>query len=81
LEDIVLTSLLAFFVFGLVGLVMLTVMFALVAALFSFAIGVAGFLLFKIAPFLLIGWLVLKLVQRAGSTHGVAATDRRWLDE
>lgn len=80
-EVTVLASLLAFFIIGFFSLIALTVVFALIGVVFSFVFGVASFLLFKVAPLLLIGWLVVKLLQRSGSPHDIAAADRKWLDE
>ena len=39
-----------------------------------------GFLLFKVAPLLLIGWVVFKLVGRSRHRAQISAADQRWLD-
>lgn len=75
-----LSTLLMLFVIGIVGLVAVSVVLALVGVVFSVAMGVAGFLLFKVAPVLLVGWLVVKLVQRATGHRTISAADQRWLD-
>lgn len=75
-----LSTLLMLFVIGIVGLVAVSVVLALVGVVFSVAMGVAGFLLFKVAPVLLVGWLALKLVQRATGRRPISAADQRWLD-
>lgn len=75
-----LTALLGLFLIGLFGLVFLGLAFAAVGVVFSVALGAAGFLLFKLAPIILIGWVILKLVQRSGSRSGLSGSDRRWLD-
>lgn len=72
--------LITLFVFGLVGMVLLSVLFAVVGTVFSVAFGVAGFLLFKVAPVLLVGWLALKLFERSRGGRRISAADRRWLD-
>lgn len=75
-----LSTLLMLFVIGIVGLVAVSVVLALVGVVFSVAMGVAGFLLFKVAPVLLVGWLALKLVQRVTGRRTISAADQRWLD-
>lgn len=75
-----LSTLLMLFVIGIVGLVAVSVVLALVGVVFSVAMGVAGFLLFKVAPVLLVGWLVVKLVQRVTGHRTISAADQRWLD-
>lgn len=74
-------SLLTFFAVGLVTLVAVGIVLSIVGAVFSIALGLAGFLLFKVAPVLLIGWLVLMLLDRwSGGGDRLSAADRRWLD-
>jgi hypothetical protein len=76
-----LASLILFFVVGLVTVIALTIVFALVGVVFSLVLGTVGFLLFKVLPILLIGWLILKLLRRSGPRRDIAAADRKWLDE
>jgi hypothetical protein len=76
-----LAALLTFFFVGLIGLVLFGIALAAVGMVFSVAFGIAGFLLFKVAPILLIGWVILKLVQRSSAPPAISASDRRWLDE
>lgn len=74
-------SLLTFLAVGLVALVAVGIVLSIVGAVFSIALGLAGFLLFKVAPILLIGWLVLTLLDRwSGGSEQLSAADRRWLD-
>jgi hypothetical protein len=40
----------------------------------------AAFLLFKVAPLMLIGWVVVKLLDRRSSSDRISAADRRWLE-
>ena len=83
-----LSALVGLMVAGIVGLVVLTVLLALVGAFFGLAFGLVGMVLaltFKILPLVLVGWLVVKLIQRAerpalGSASRIPASDRRWLD-
>jgi predicted membrane channel-forming protein YqfA (hemolysin III family) len=76
-----LAALLMFLLAAFVGVLAIGMIFAIAGIVFSIAFGVAGFLLFKVAPVLLLGWIVVKLVQR-GSRHDreISAADQRWLD-
>lgn len=65
--------------------VILMVILAFVAMVVFFALFGAAFgLLFKALPFLLIGWVVVKLIQaaegRGSSGTGLTTADRQWLD-
>jgi hypothetical protein len=75
-----LSTLLTLFVLGFVGLLVVGVVLAVIGVVFGLAVGVASFLLFKVAPILLIGWVVLKLVSRARGHRQISAADQRWLD-
>lgn len=57
-----------------IGLVMgaLGLVFGLVAGLLALTI--------KLLPILLVGWVVVKLVQRSSRPKGLSAADQRWLD-
>jgi hypothetical protein len=72
-------TLLTFFAVGLITLVVAGVVLSVVGAVFSLGLALAGFLLFKVAPILLIGWVVMKVIdkKRGGS---LSAADRRWLE-
>ncbi len=72
-------TLLTFFTVGLVTLVVAGVVLSIVASVLSLGLGLAAFLLFKVAPILLVGWVVLKVIdkRRGGS---LSAADRRWLE-
>lgn len=76
-------TLVTLFAVGLVTLLGVGIALTLVGVLFSITFGIAGFLLFKVAPILLVGWLVLKLIDRSGSGRGraLSSADRRWLDQ
>lgn len=74
-------TLLTFFAVGLVALVVLSIVLAVVGAVFSIAFGLLGFLLFKLGPILLLGWVVLKVIERARGSRGkLSAADRDWLE-
>lgn len=71
-------ALLTFFLVGLVALVVISIVLAVVGAVFSIALSLAGFLLFKVAPILLIGYLVVRFL--APKHKRLSAADRRWLE-
>jgi hypothetical protein len=72
-------TLLTFFAVGLITLVVAGVVLSVLGAVLGLTLGLAGFLLFKVAPILLVGWVVVKVVEkkRGGS---LSAEDRRWLE-
>lgn len=71
-------SLLTFLLVGLVALVALGVGLAVVGALFGIAVGIASFLLFKVAPIVLIGYVVVRLLRPRRKQ--ISAEDRKWLE-
>ncbi len=73
-----LTSLLTLFVVGLVALVVVGVALSVIGAIFGLAFGLAGFLLFKVAPVLLVGYVVVRLL--APKRKQLSEADRRWLE-
>jgi Na+/serine symporter len=80
-------ALISLLVVAVVGFVVLTVLLAIFAAIFGLAIGILGLafaLALKILPVVLVGWLVVKLLQRSDRSGGarsrLSADDRRWLD-
>ena len=73
-------SLLTFFAVGLVTLLVAGVVLSVIGAVFSITIGLAAFLLLKVAPILLVGWIVVKLIQKSSSRGELSDADRRWLE-
>lgn len=73
-------TLLTFFAVGLVALVAISILLAVVGTVFSLAFSVVSFLLFKVAPILLVGWLVLKVIDRTRRKDALSAGDREWLE-
>jgi hypothetical protein len=62
-----LSALIGLIVVGIVAFVVLTVLLAIFSVVFGLALGFVGLLLtlaFKILPVVLVGWLVVKLIQR-----------------
>jgi hypothetical protein len=79
-EDGMIGALLKLFLVGFLALVALGVVLGVVGMIFGLAIGIVGLVL-KLAPILLVGYVVLKLVERSRRPKGyVGAGDRRWLD-
>jgi hypothetical protein len=68
------STLLTLFLMGLVGLVIL----AIIGTVLGIAVGLATFLLFKVAPIVLIGYLVLRFL--APRPKQLSAEDRKWLE-
>lgn len=81
-----LSALIGLIVVGIVAFVVLTVLLAIFGAIFGLAFGFLGLLLtlaFKILPVVLVGWLVVKLIQRgerSSSRSRLSGSDRKWLD-
>jgi len=74
-------ALLTFFAVGLITLLVAGVVLSVVGAVFSITFGLAAFLLFKVAPILLVGWIVVKVIQKAGGNSGkLSDADRKWLE-
>jgi hypothetical protein len=73
-------SLLTFFAVGLVTLIVAGIALAIVGAVFSITIGLTSFLLFKVAPILLVGWIVVKVIDKSRSGRSLTDGDRQWLD-
>jgi hypothetical protein len=72
------STLLTFFIIGLVALVGITVLLALVGAIFGLAMGLVGFLLFKVAPVILVGYLLIRFL--APRSRRLSPADREWLE-
>lgn len=72
------SALLTFFVGGLIALVGLVVLLAVVGAVFGLALSLVGFLLFKVAPVLLVGYLLVRFL--APRQARLSASDREWLE-
>ena len=73
-----LTSLLTFLVVGLVALIALGVVLSLMGAVLGIVFGLGGFLLFKLAPVVLIGYLVVRFL--TPRQKRLSEADRRWLE-
>jgi len=73
-------TLLTFFAVGLLTLIVAGIVLSIVGTVFSLPFGLATFLLFKVAPILLVGWIIVKLVQKVRGKDSLSAADRKWLE-
>lgn len=73
-----LTTLLTFFVVGLVAIIALGIVLSIIGAIFGMAFGLAGFLLFKVAPIVLLGYVIVRFI--APKRTQLSEADRRWLE-
>jgi archaellum biogenesis protein FlaJ (TadC family) len=73
-----LSTLLTFVIVGLVAVVGLSIVLALVGAVFGLALGLAKFLLFTVAPLALIGYVAMRLF--APRRRRLTQADRDWLE-
>ncbi|MGH7474767.1 MAG: hypothetical protein ACRELD_00615 [Longimicrobiales bacterium] len=55
-------TLLVLFLIGLVGLVVLALLGALFGVLSHLALGLGGFLLFRLLPILALGWIIVRFL-------------------
>ena len=59
---------------------LLVVLLGVVGVVFSLTFGLATFLLFKVAPILLVGWVVVKVFEKSRGGGALSDADRRWLE-
>lgn len=71
-------SLLTLFVVGLIALVVISIVLSIIGAIFGLFFGLVGFLLFKVAPVLLLGYVIIRFL--APRRSRLSAADRRWLE-
>jgi len=69
-------SILTLLALGIAGIAVVWVVLTVVGV----AVGLASTLLFKVAPILLVGWVVLKLIERKKDRNYLSDADRRWLE-
>lgn len=72
-------SMLTFFAVGLATIVAAIVVLSVLGVVVGLVGGLASFLLFKVAPVMLVGWVVLKILDRR-SGNQLSAADRKWLE-
>jgi hypothetical protein len=69
-----LSTLLTFFIVGIVAVLVLGVALSVI----GLAMGLAGFLLFKVLPLVAIGYVVMRLL--APRQKRLSSEDRKWLE-
>ncbi|MBI4540713.1 MAG: hypothetical protein HY704_14525 [Gemmatimonadetes bacterium] len=75
-----LSALLTVFLVGLGIIVVAGIVLAILGFVVSVALGLAVFLMFKVAPILLVAYIVLRLIARRRRPEGLTGADRRWLE-
>jgi hypothetical protein len=74
-------SLLTFLLVGLGALVALSIILAIVGAVLGLAFGLAGFLLFKVAPVVLVGYLIVRfLTPKSKRLERLERAERKWIE-
>ncbi|MXW10887.1 MAG: hypothetical protein F4X47_08445 [Gammaproteobacteria bacterium] len=73
------SALLTLFAVGLVTLLVVGVLLAVAGTVFSIGFGLASFLLFKVAPIALLGYVVLRLIAPRKRKE-LSESDRKWLE-
>jgi hypothetical protein len=73
-------TLLTLFAVGLFTILAIGLIFSLLGTVFSLVFSVASFLLLKVAPVVLLGWVVMKLIDRRRSRASISDADRAWLE-
>ncbi len=73
-------SILTFLAVGLITLIVAGIVLSVVGAVFSLTLGLASFLLFKVAPILLVGWIVVKVIQKSSGAPALSDADKKWLE-
>lgn len=73
-------TILTFLAVGLITLIVAGIVLSIVGTIFSLTLGLAAFLLFKVAPILLVGWIVVKVFQKVRGKDSLSDADRKWLE-
>ncbi len=73
-------TLLTFLAMGILSIVVVWIVLTVVGAILGLTVGIASFLLFKVAPVMLVGWLVLKVFDRMRRGGTLSPADRKWLE-
>ena len=73
-------TLLTFLAVGLATLIVAGIVLSILGTVLSIGFGLATFLLFKVAPILLVGWVVLKVIDKRSDGGSLSASDQRWLE-
>lgn len=74
-------TVLTFLAVGLVTLIVAGIVLSIVGTVFSLTFGLAAFLLFKVAPLVLVVWIVMKVLQKVRGSDSLSDADRKWLED
>jgi putative flippase GtrA len=72
------SSLLTFLIVGFVAILVLGVVLSVIGAVFGLAIGLASLLLFKVAPLVLLGYVIVRFL--SPRPKRISDADRKWLE-
>lgn len=73
-------TIVTFLLVGLVALVAIGVVLAIVGAVFGLALSLAAFLLFKVAPVVLIGYVILRFLSpRTSRLERLERKHQKWI--
>lgn len=74
-----LSSLLTILIVGVIAVVGISIVLALIGAVFGLVLGIVEFLLFTVVPIALIGYVVMRLL--APRNRRISRADREWLED
>ena len=73
-------TLLTLFRVGLISILVVAIVLFVIGVVFSLTFGLMSLVLFKVAPIVLVGWIVLKIFDRWRSRDHLSKADRAWLE-
>lgn len=68
-------TLLTFLAVGIATILVAGVVLSILGAIFSLTFGLAMFLLLKVAPVMLLGWVILKVIDKARTKRQLGSGD------
>ena len=73
-------TLLTLFRVGLISILVVAIVLFVIGVVFSLTFALMSLILFKVAPIVLVGWIVLKIFDRWRSRDHLSKADRAWLE-
>ena len=73
-------TVLTFFAVAIITLIAAGIVLSIVGTVFSLTFGLVAFLLFKVGPILLLGWVITKVYQVVKGRDSLSTADRKWLE-
>jgi hypothetical protein len=73
------SAVLTFLVMGVIAIAVAGVVLAVVGAALGLALGIGFFLLFKVLPLMIVGYVVMRIIAPK-STKQLSEADRKWLE-